>query len=697
MKQRRQRAEPRPRTSKFDDTSNETWVGVDGEGLDIKGEHEYTYLCAANAAGGVVGDIRDWKVGLRTEQILDFLCSLPQDNRYWTYSFGYDLAMILYDLPAKTLYELARPDTRRDPKGVIPTPYPRKWRGFKIQWNLAYFSVVDEAPWARNPEVLRTFEEKLTPAVARRQAELLKPYQGQVRRKFECWDIWKFYGFAFVKALKQWGVAPGVVSQIEAMKARRDTFQRSDRLEIERYCQSECVALGELARKLIAAHRDAGIELKVFFGAGSTGGAMLKQWGTAKFRGVQPQFMQRAIACAFVGGRFENAQVGIVEGPIYGEDIASAYPYQCTRLPCLLHGRWVRVRDRKGLDEFKTALVRYRLYPGTFKGRPLKAWGPLPFRTKEGSIVYPASSGGGWVWKEEFCAAEQHFSGVHFMGAYAWEQKCNCKPFSGITYAYRQRVLLGKEGAGLVFKNGPNSVYGKVAQSKGAKPPFQCWAWAGLITSNTRGKIISDVMNQLDDLSELLMIATDGVQVKRKLKLPPAEYTGTEDLSKPLGSWESKMQSKGVFYARPGVYFPLRPTAAEIEEVRARGIGRLAMFERNELLVQAWKRGETKVEFPPTRRFRGAVTATALVGDTYVKRDDYGNWVSHPVTLDLTGLPKRENLANLDNSLALRSFPLSMQSQPYKRAESLEDLPLEQLELEIQRLIDYEQPDGEGH
>ena len=152
-----------------------------------------------------------------------------------------------------------------------------------------------------------------------------------------------------------------------------------------------------LTRKLDDAHEKAGLKLRGYHGAGSTASAILRKLGINEEVRTGPDEIQKEIASAFFGGRFENSVIGNIPGPIFGYDISSAYPYQITFLPCLGCGHWERTTKRNRIEDCTTALVRYELGPAPKH----MSWGPFPFRLESGAIAFPATSGGGWVWKEE--------------------------------------------------------------------------------------------------------------------------------------------------------------------------------------------------------------------------------------------------------------------------------------------------------
>ncbi len=567
-------------------------VGIDGEGQG-ETDHRYMLLAASDETGQHRRYIEappDGRLG--TEQCLDFLLDLPNTSHAFAYAFGYDLTKILTDVDNETLYKLFRPELRKRPpfyrKGrlVRPLPAPVAWKGYSLNLVGSRFTVEKD------------------------------------KRSRVVWDVFKFFQGAFVNALLDWKVGENdVLVRMREMKAKRRQFDKLTRDQIRSYCFDEVAYMATLADKLTDAHADAGLELKSYFGAGSSAGAMLDRMGIKDQVRTGPEWIELAVASAFFGGRFENSIVGPVKGPIYSWDISSAYPYQLTFLPCLDCGKWRHTTDRKDIDGATTACVRYRLGPKpAYRHHETPAdgiaWGPFPFRLKDGTITFPATSGGGWIWRDEYLAGERLFSHVEFEEAWIYETTCKHRPFAEIPEFYKQRLKLGKEGPGLVIKLGMNSCYGKLAQSIGDQPPFQSWIWAGMITSGTRAQLL-DLIALHKNPANVLMVATDGAYSREVIKPPQPRDTGTSDTRdldgnlKPLGGWEMKVYPKGVFAARPGIYFPLDPTEEEIKQVRARGIGRAVMYDSWREIVRAWKEGLEIVRLANVPRFWGAKSSIA--------------------------------------------------------------------------------------
>lgn len=647
------------------------FIGLDGEGVG-RLPHRY-FMIGASDEYGTFADVQQAPEGhqLTTIQCLDFILSLPvKKTRIFAYSFNYDLTKILEDVDNKTLYHLFRPETRqRYGKEAIKGPVPVKWKGYSLNLQGTKFTVRK-----RNKRVV-------------------------------VWDIFKFYQSKFVNALKDWKVGyPELWARMSEMKGKRADFENESREAIRGYMLEECRCMAELARRLVEAHELAGLKLKSFYGAGSSGAAMLTVMGVKEKLSPTPDAMKEGVASAFFGGRFENSVIGTIRERVYNYDISSAYPYHTTFLPCLLHGSWRLSKERTDAEQSNAALVRYSYRDGF----DIQHWGPFPFRDNEGNISFPVMSGGGWVWREEYLAGERAFPFfIRFEEAWIYEQNCDCKPFANIPKYYVHRLLLGKEGPGIVIKLAVNSVYGKLAQSVG-NALFNSWIWAGMITSGCRAQAL-DALALHKDRANLLMVATDGIFTRERLNLPIPLDTGTADAvtpegkkaNKPLGGWEEKVIDKGIFVARPGIYFPLNPTSAEVKDVRGRGVGKGVVLENWQRIIDAWEsQGVNGVaEVANVQRFCGAKTSVHFSkGKGYTRaawtdgmRPHYGDWIVRKVEMSFNPLPKREGVNPDGVTLKLRSFPKHLLSAPYDRA--MLSAEAEELKAAMEEMA--EQPDGD--
>jgi hypothetical protein len=640
------------------------FLGIDGEGQG-RDNHKYVLLAASTEDGQ-----RQWWIddprGLSTVECLDFLLELPSyRTKAFAYSFNYDLTKILTDLDDETLWLLARPELRqRRGEDSIKGPRPVYWNGYQLNLQGTKFTVA----------------------------------RGTRRRVV--WDVFKFFQSKFVGALKDWKVgSQEMLDRMQHMKDKRADFDKESPEAVLAYCLEECQYMAELARKLTDAHTDAGLKLKNYYGAGSSASAMLDVMGIKEKIVSPPDEMMLAVAAAFFGGRFENSVIGEIIGTVYNYDISSAYPYQLCFLPCLEHGEWSYTENYADLADATAALVHYGL------GKPsagISDWGPFPFRSKDGSICFPVTSGGGWVWKDEFLAGARLFPHVEFRGAWIYKTDCNCQPFKDIPFYYSERVRIGKEGPGIVLKLGCNSCYGKLAQSVG-KAIYNSWVWAGMITSGCRAQIL-EIMGLHKDRANLLMIATDGIYTREKLETPQPKDTGTWSTGKPLGGWEEDIITKGVFVARPGIYFPLNPTKKEIKKVRGRGVGKGVVLENWQRIVDAWNLGREGAEVANVSRFCGfksSISRRGKPGEYQYRRANgkpgnprapsYGQWITRPVKLGFNPMPKRAGVNEDGLTLALREMPADLESTPYKKALlSEEALALLMATVEI-----LEQPDAD--
>jgi len=651
------------------------YIGIDGEGQGRK-DHRYVLLAASNESGSKtwIAKPEEGNDRLTTEQCLNLILELPRKRaKVFSFSFNYDLTKMLTDIDDENLYKLFRPELRPSPKDEHGNPKgshgpaPIRWRGFSLNLQGTKFTV--------------------------RKGE----------KKVIIWDLFKFFQSKFVSALKDWKVGnPELWDRMSKMKDKRSEFDKEKEENVLAYCLEETRCIAELARRLIEAHESAGLKLRSFYGAGSSGAAMLTAIGIKEHIRQPHPDMKRAVASAFFGGRFENSVIGQIEGTIYNRDISSAYPYHTTFLPCLEHGKWRHTNKRESLDGIRAALVHY-----TLGNSRISTWGPFPFRTPEGSISFPISSGGGWVWLAEYLAGERIFPHVEFREAWVYQTECDCKPFGKVPEYYVLRLQIGKEGPGLVIKLGVNSIYGKLAQSVG-NAIFNCWIWAGMVTSGCRAQVL-DMLGLHQDWSNLLAVATDGIFTREKISAPAPLETGTGILirgeSKPLGGWEEKVYNQGMFFARPGIYFPLNPTIENLKEIKGRGVGKGVVFENWNRIVDAWNKGGLNAiaKIANVTRFCGAKTSIHHSSKGYHraystngKSPSYGQWITRKVEMSFHPMPKREEM-NADGTLKLRRFRKDMQSTPYSRAliskEAVEMMLAteEMLEQPDADLTDYEE------
>jgi hypothetical protein len=640
------------------------WVGLDGEGVTIDGHHRYTLLCCAGPS--FRASVGNGNRELTSQECLEFILSIPNRYRIAGFCLGYDWTLILRDLPDKTLYYLFHPELRHGENG----PKPVFWKGYKL--NLA---------------------GKAKVMIARKKPMGFSG--GATAPPQVVWDVFGFFQGSFVSALKKWSIGTAEqIERIQAMKRRRREFDKLPFERIRAYCFEECELLAELMTELDEAHEAAGLKLRSWFGAGSTASVLLDKLGVKDSISDPPDAMILPIHQAFFGGRFEHSLIGPAEGPIYGYDISSAYPFALTKLPCLVHGRWSLTRQKERAKQAAIALVHYSYNKAVGKDS-LRPWGALPFRRANGNIIFPLSSAGGWSWGVEYWPAER-FSAKHgrpqvFREAWVYETDCACRPFADLAEYYETRLQWGKEARGIVLKLGMNSVYGKLAQSVGSHR-YRSLIWAGMVTAHCRGQLL-DLMAMHKNPRHILGVATDGLYTTECLKLPAV-------VGKPLGGWECT-EYESLFFIQPGVYF--QPVASvsqcspqDLEKkTRSRGVPRIDVAEQQRRILDSWERGERTIAIEGLTRFWGVKTSIhrrlAKSGQfVYERSDSYGEWLEHPHVLQYAAEPKRCKLGRNNRLTPWVVGPDEGESTPYDRA-----LPGDQSEaMKVIEQILAEQPEG---
>lgn len=657
-------------------------IAIDGEGYtDDNGNHRYTYMAAASA-NELVSEVENPR-GLRTVEVFEFLLDLPKEALKTGFSLGYDITKWIEDMPNGAIYQLNHPESRPGPKG----PLAVHWRQYFINRVSSRFSVREGYPKGSH-----------------------KGDRSPQPRNAVIWDLFKFFGKAFVKALEDWKVGnTEELAAIQDMKDKRGVFKGISEAE-KAYCRSECRFMAEMADKLLTAHVDADLKLKNYYGPGSTASIMLDRMGAKEQIAIVPAEMQHAVDCAYAGGRFEHSCVGPFydkKKNAYGADIASAYPYAMTQMPCLLHGKWELITNKKVLqrkiERAPAACVHYRLlsydnlrfqpiemHPeDTFQqvaavGQPCyEPWGPFPYRCTDGNILFPVVSPGGWVWQDEFLAGQKHFPNVEATEAWILNQRCSCgNPFFyKIAQYYNLRLEWGKEGKGIVVKLGMNSCYGKRAQRAG-KGPYRCLVSAGIITSFTRAMLIEAIFRASDPWN-VGSLATDGVMAREELDLPKPLATGTHDQAKkygksPLGKWETKPVLGGVHLIRPGLRFPLSLTDDDktiMANVAARGLGTRVLFKNRQIMMEEWDENPMRdVRIQQPDLFMGAKSSIVQHKDgDYERHDKYGKWETpEPRKVSYASIPKRPTCLGPDEGFRLTTWALSSgmaESAPYTRTQ----------------------------
>ena len=676
-----------PRHNRARSARQQTIWFIDGEGQG-RFPHVYTFLAAVSEEGEHK-QTRFAPDGLSSIECLDFLASLPT-NRCFGYSLGYDWTMILTDLALthpKKAWELVHEESREytDAEGKTRHKFvrfgPYALHSLNGQWTLA-----------------TDFD----------------PSKGRHTRRLQIWDVFRFFQSRFTKALEDWKVSTkDKLDRMYTMKAARGSLENHAPSEVMAYCREECAYGAKLVRELIDRHEEAGLPLRDFHGPGATARTMLRSWNVKDY--LRPDedhdpALRHAISCAYFGGRFEPSCIGPIREPVHEDDIASAYPYAITFLPCLVCGRWRHVKGRglqKAIESATLACVR-AIPRETDRDY---AWGALPWRARDGTIVFPTIGGPTWVWKPEYLAALKVQDNIEATEAWVYHTDCDHRPFARMPEFYLERLKWGKEGPGQPLKLGSNASYGVMLVRKGART-FRSLIWGGNVTAQTRAMLL-EVLATMRDPWSLVMMATDAVYTLAPPKLPKPRDTGTLEGAKakdkpPLGGWEHKVHERGMFLMRSGIYFPLSPTEADAKECRARGMGRALLLKHADRIVQHWETHFNGSDVPPPYKVtcaKGETPMTRFVGlkGSFVQkkgaiarrteggRELYGEWIPYEPELSYDPMPKRSRIMAGSNRLQPHCLVGMQESTPY----DLDLCPPERLAEEALADVAEDQPDGD--
>lgn len=519
-----------------------SFCGCDGEGCgtDDKGRQLYMLLR--------MGD-RELYTGARltTCEMLDFICDHNRDDILVGFAFGYDVTMILRDLPEKQARKLFQPKTFGEGHSIYVW-----YKNFDIDYlPKNYFRV-------KRVKIVRDADGR----------EHRIPIQGSQRTIYETFG---FFQKSFLNAIKSFEVGtPEQRDMIAANKARRSDFVSIDQEERD-YCELECKFLAELMEKLRSYCHAAGIVPRTWNGAGKLAAALHSLHKTPKKDGFPnvPREVYDAANMAYYGGRFEISRVGNIDQPVWEYDINSAYPDAMRELPCLVHGEWVHGNRNELKDctnELFVASITFKQAKNSQDG--FGQFGGLPVRTKEGHLVWPRQAGGIY-WSPEIRAAEKLGVKITYKNGWIYKKRCECKCFDWIEPLYDYRQSIGSQGPGYPIKLGINSLYGKLAQRKG-NGVYHNMIWAGLITAFTRAKLMHAISLAPDDI---VMVATDAVYSLKELPL---------EIGNKLGQWGDK-KLNGLFIVQPGLYW-----CPEKRKTKSRGLsgnffeqpGRTESFEQ---------------------------------------------------------------------------------------------------------------------
>lgn len=435
------------------------------------------------------------------------------------------------------------------------------------------------------------------------------------------YDYHTFFGGAFLdtaEKILQEDLSEYDRQTIAHGKAARGHQSWNDIDEIEHYWQREILLIQRVFEKFRKVMYRAGFHLKEWYGPGALANYIITQYGlrdavagTQSTSGVLPPEVHNASKVAFFGGRFELFQAGRIKGPVYSIDINSAYPYALTKIPsvALAHGKWRHVDNPTEIERFGFYRVRFAAPNAQgIEYRPM----PFPHRDTRGMISFP-NMVHGWYASPEAMLAVQTQGAVVEEGWY-WEVNESGKdvgsPFAFLQTMYDRRMKIGKKNLmSMPFKLGPNSLYGKFAQTVGwdkekmLPPKSHALPIAAWVTSYCRAMLWS-IIRQIPD--KVIAVETDSVFTTVDPRTLPINI-GDE-----LGQW-GVTEYEELVYIQSGMYHYKQN--GEWKGTRSRGLNK-AEYNYDDVnrwlsdLIAGKEWDPLTVETKP--RFIGAGAAAAM-------------------------------------------------------------------------------------
>jgi DNA polymerase type B, organellar and viral len=483
---------------------------------------------------------------LSTQAMLNHLMDVASSNKdaLWVW-FGsrYDADMIVKDLPRDMLEVLYV-------KGSVSFRFP------------------DEKHWEWRVRVVRGKWMDVS---------RYKPHRRFSGSRYQCggtsiriYDYASFFGRKFLD------VADEILRQdlsdddrevIEHGKAKRGENVWEDLPEIRHYWEREIQLIRRVFERFREVMNQAGFALKDWYGPGAMAryimdqhkiyphlsGAQTHVWNTkqAVDNSKFPLFVHEASKHAFAGGRFEMFRAGRILGPVYVPDINSAYPYALTMIPSLADdaGDWVYVDRPQKIERFGVYKINY-----TAPDYNLIEYDPQPlfYRDKNGGVSWPSQVTGWYMSPEARMVIGK--PGVTISEGWVWRSKSKqpVMPYAFLQDMFETRMRLGKKNLlSLPFKLGPNSIYGKHAQTVGwneelrTPPKAHALLIAAWVTSYCRALLWQAMMADPDNL---IAVETDSL-----ITTTHPEDLGIR-LGDGLGQWGYETYDE-IVYIQSGMYY----------------------------------------------------------------------------------------------------------------------------------------------
>jgi hypothetical protein len=535
------------------------FIGVDGEGMTLDGEHRYVLF-------GVGEKQIEDPNGLDWKRVFEFLYQVHTDagkdarrNAYVGFFLGYDFTQIFKTLPedrARMLLtkegrqkrahrELKNGTLQNNGRKGMP-PHPVECDGWQF-------------------DILGMKRLRIRPKMCDCEFATCKCDEKKASWMYIC-DVGSYFQTSFLKVIDPAGWAEGtqIVTDeewkiIQEGKGKRSTAVLDE--EMRMYNRLENKVLSRVMATLNTGFHGIGINLSPakWFGPGQAAQAWLKKEGVPTredLSSVLPLRMVEAARASYFGGWFEIMMHGIIPGDTHEYDINSAYPAIIAKLPCLQHGIYSYGEGLPPANGNSYTLVYANLESPVL--RTSWKWkdqhiGAMLHR-ENGGISRPMMTEG-WFWWHELKAAEKakvikRLDNQGYQQVQKWVSyvPCGClPPMAGIEGLYQTRLAVGKESPlGKAAKLVYNSAYGKFAQSEGMNPIFGNAIYASLITAGCRTQILEAIASHPYGKADIAMVATDAVYFLHEHP--------TLSVSSKLGEWDYKARRDLTLF-KPGVYW----------------------------------------------------------------------------------------------------------------------------------------------
>lgn len=499
-------------------------IAWDMEGMNLSGEgkpqHPVLFGCSAETDSPLIGR------RLTTQMMLDYIIAVGKRNPHAIhvgYGFRYDANMIVQDLREKEIVRLYK-------DGAI------KYRTMDgAEWRLRWipgktFTVTRRHGKARDAKITVTIN-----------------------------DYSSFFGTKFIDAAEK--ILGDTLTDadrevVEHGKSERGNNTWEDLAEVLHYWRAEIVLMERTFTRFRDVMCQAGFPLRDWYGPGALANFIIAQYkmrpkmaGAQTTSGAMPDAVHQASKHAFFGGRFELFQAGRIVGPIYVVDIGSAYPHALRMVPDLSpeKGRWIHVDNPRTIQRFGFYRIRFRAPNASInETRPM----PLPWRDNRGMITFPPSVHGWYPSPEARMLLGA--KGAEILEGWYWETHGEPEfPWQFLEEMYARRIRIGKKNLlSMPFKLGPNSIYGKLAQTVGYNkekllpPRSHALPIAAWVTSMCRAMLYSAMRRAPE---QIIAVETDSIITtahpsKLGLKLGDA-----------LGEWDVKEYDE-IVYMQSGMY-----------------------------------------------------------------------------------------------------------------------------------------------